>query len=230
MVVPTFNDVVGLATVLQEVIDLFPGATLLVVDDGSDPPVKKEMLPKGILLSRLPANYGLGVAMHVAFDHALRYGFKYLVRIDADGQHPPDRIPDMIAPLARGEADVVVGTRSNRHGDRFLQGLAARLVRSYFTVVGYLATRGRTPADLNSGYLSFDRTAMERLNEVLLERYPEPQLLLQAARVGLRLRSIPVLQNDRAEGRSTLGLWQALRLIYRFGIFLFVETSVRRRR
>jgi dolichol-phosphate mannosyltransferase len=230
VVVPTYNDVVDLAAVLQEVVDLFPDATLLVVDDGSTPPVKKKMLPQDVLLSTLPANYGLGVAMHVAFDHALQHGFKYLVRIDADGQHPTDRIPDMIAPLAGDEADVVVGIRTNRNGDRFLQGLAARLVRSYFSVVASIATGGRTPADLNSGYLSFDRTAMEHLNRVLLERYPEPQLLLQAARGGLRLRAIPVVQSDRAEGRSTLGFWQALRLIYSFSIFLLVDTSIRRSR
>jgi len=171
----------------------------------------------------MPVNFGLGVATHIAFDHALRHGFQALVRVDADGQHPIEAVSQLLSPLQNGDADIVVARRVNRSEGRGLRNIAAKVVRTYLSLVGRLMSGGATPRDLNSGFFALNREAISVLNSTLLEHYPEPQMFVLAARRGLRVVEVEVAQRTRQHGVSTVTLGHALRLLYRFNIFVLAE-------
>lgn len=221
--VPTLNDRESLPRLLVEIHKKLPGATALVIDDGSSPPISAKELPSGCLLVHLPANYGLGVATSVACDLALARNLFPLVRLDADGQHPVDRIRDLVAPIERGNADIVFGCRANRNQRRRMVDIPGRLVRGYISRVGKVMTLGRTPDDLNSGFLALGEPGVRVLSTMLLERYPEPQIALLAAWSGLRIGHIDVEQLDRHHGRSSIGLRQGLQMFYRFNLYVLSE-------
>jgi glycosyltransferase involved in cell wall biosynthesis len=223
VLVPTFNDRSEIAAILDE-LRRHPRTQALLIDDGSTVGLDEVVSGRDALHLRLPGNYGLGVCMHVALDHAIASGYSAMARIDADGQHSVADIDRLLTPLAADHADVVFGVRTNHGG-----GAARQAVKLYFSLVSRLLTRGAAPDDVNSGFIALNRVAMSILNSVELERYPEPQIVIVACRRDLRTKEVPVTQGPRRTGQSTLGLAQALRMVYRFSMFALGELlSVRR--
>jgi len=216
--IPTLNDTVALSALCTAVEALGPGFVPLVIDDGSRVAVAPAIDRTRTLFFRLPGNYGLGLCSHIAFDHGSAHGYDAIVRIDADGQHPVQAIPRLLAPLAEGRADLVVGRRSD--GEGLPAAPVRRLVRGYYSLLSRLITRGAAPRDVNSGFFAIGVAAAARLNHHTLERYPEPELFVAACLEGLTVVEVAIEQSPRREGVSTLNLFQALRMLYRFNMFV----------
>jgi glycosyltransferase involved in cell wall biosynthesis len=218
--IPSFGDGDSALRVAGEVRTRLPDCTVLIIDDGSHSGRVAATDDAHILTVRLADNFGLGVCTHVAIDHMLRHGYSILVRIDADGQHPGEEIVNLIAPIIAGNADVVVGTRTNHADDG---DVLRRAVKRYYNAVAAAVTHGRAPKDVNTGFFALNAEAGARIGGHLLERFPEPELFILACRVGLRLAEIGVAQQARETGRSTLTVFHAARMFYRFNMFVLNE-------
>ena len=220
---PTYNDLELLGDLTREIEDLGKDYTPLVIDDGSHPNVAIADLAPRSLIFRASANFGVGTATHIAFDHALRHGYRAVVRVDSDGQHPVGGIPELLAPLNAGSADIVVGVRTNRNRISSVRELAAAAVRVYLSAVAGWMSRGDAPSDVNSGFFAASAKAAQALNDVRLERYPEPQMYMLAPRRGLTIAEIQIEQLAREYGRSTITIGHALRIFYGFNIVVLAE-------
>jgi glycosyltransferase involved in cell wall biosynthesis len=221
--IPTLNDEALLADLASQVAGLGGEFIPLVLDDGSKHKLPPASLPARCLLFSLPDNMGLGVCTHIAIDHALAHGYGTVVRIDADGQHPVASIPELLAPLRSGEADIVGGQRVNHKGVLDADSLLRRFVKAYIRKLASLATRGRAPSDVNTGFFAANPMAMHEINGLQLERYPEPQMFIQACRAGIRVREVPIRQLARQHGDTTLNYLQGARMIYRISILVLSE-------
>jgi glycosyltransferase involved in cell wall biosynthesis len=221
--IPAYNDLGSVDSVVRDTRRVLPGARILVIDDGSIDDGGLDPDALGILFVELPANFGLGVCTHIAFDYALGHGFNTMIRIDADEQHPIDDSPHLLEPLANDAADIVVGCRANRDERHGFDGWARSLVTRYFSLLAKFITTGRVPSDINSGFFALNRNAMETLNRHQLERYPEPQMFILATRNGLRIKEVSVVQSTRRHGKTSLNLFSAARFFYRFNIFILGE-------
>lgn len=222
--IPTYADRSEIGRLVAEVEGAGQGWRALVVDDGSNPPVP--VVAEHGLHVRLPANFGLGVSTRLAFEHALRWNYAAVVRVDADGQHSSADIPRLLEALKT--ADLVVGTRTNE--DRGLGGdvLARRAMKGYFNAIARIATHGRAPSDVNSGMFAASRTAMEKLCGVPLERFPEPSMVIAACRAGLRVAAVPIQQQSRRQGQSSINVMAALAMFFRFNVSVLVQLLGRR--
>ena len=89
IVLPAFNEEASVGSVVAEVIKKIPGATVLVIDDGSNDNTAIVAEQAGALVARLPFNLGVGGAMRTGFRFAKEHAFDIVVQIDADGQHDP---------------------------------------------------------------------------------------------------------------------------------------------
>ena len=222
--IPSYGDRRAIPDLLATVQSLGPRFRALVVDDGSSEPVITPELASQCLYTRLPANFGLGVSTQIAFGHALAHGYVALVRVDADGQHAVEDIPALLRRLDTNEADIVIGARLNH----LAKGQLGRsLVKRYYSFIARLLAGGVLPEDVNSGFFAIGRAGMEMLGELTLERFPEPELFIQAARRGLRVAAVDVEQHPRREGASSLGLRPALQMFFRFNVFA-LERLLRR--
>lgn len=194
-----------------------PGVNrVLIVDDGSVPPVTREGLPVGVRLVRLPSNYGIGLCNHVAIDYFLSGRADVLVRIDADGQHPTHEIPRLAEAVRGDECDLAIGVRTNAGAATGIRSLAARAVRAYIRLIARLLTDGRVPGDINSGFYAMNRSAAATFAEWPLERYPEPEMMIIASLRKLRILGVPIEQGERLHGRSTITVGRAFQLLLRF--------------
>lgn len=105
---PVYNEVRYVDAVLDEVTEYSP--EVLVVDDGSTDGTSELLAARqDIHVVRHAKNRGYGAGLMTAFDFAERNAYDYLVTIDCDGQHEPQRIPEFVA--ACEAVDIVSGSR-----------------------------------------------------------------------------------------------------------------------
>jgi glycosyltransferase involved in cell wall biosynthesis len=187
---------------------------ILVVDDGSKDHT-------GLIARRLGAsvihhgkNLGKGVAIRDGLGWAKDNNIDILVALDADGQHDPDDIPELIGPLQAGEADIAIGSRiKGRRGPASMDRitLASNRVVSCMLSLRY----GGHFTDLQSGYRAFSRNAIETLfSRLRSTRFEiELEVFSKAKSYGLTIKEVPVRYHERT-GRTKFGLYQRLRSLY----------------
>ena len=103
------------------------GLPVLVVDDGSTDDTALVAAAAGAKVLRLPVNVGVGAALRTGFRYAVRNGFKRVVQIDADLQHPPAAIPLLIEAAEEG-AELVIGSRFGSGYDHGIRLLGMRIL------------------------------------------------------------------------------------------------------
>ncbi len=215
IVIPAWNEQDALPATLRELRAHLPELDVLVVDDGSMDATARLAREAGALVASVPFNLGVGGAMRVGFKYALRHGHDAVVQFDADGQHRPEFIADLLSLL--GDADLVVG---NRFSDP--QGYDARGPRRWAMVMlSWVISRlaGRAVHDTTSGF----RATGAALIPLYAQCYPAEYLgdtieaLVIAIRSGYRVEQLPVAMRARQGGvpsqstaRMTLYLLRAL--------------------
>lgn len=196
---PVYNEVRYVDRVLDHVRQ--HSRAVLVVDDGStDGTTELLAARRDIRWLRHARNRGYGAALRTAFAYAVRRRYEFLVTIDCDGQHEPQRIPDFIAACA--DADIVSGSRYLRSfaGDS-RPPLQRRRINAEITDV----LNARLGLDLTDAFCGFKAYRVRALEQLRLteDGYGMPlELWVQAARAGLRIveRPVPLIYLD--ESRS----------------------------
>ena len=114
VVIPAYNEADHIGAVLKSVPAYV--RTIIVVDDASTDSTARiaadlaEQDPR-IVLEQRPHNRGVGAAMVAGFQRALELDAQIVVKVDGDGQMPMAKLPELIEPLIRGEADYAKGNR-----------------------------------------------------------------------------------------------------------------------
>lgn len=117
VIIPTFNERENLELIVSRVLAAVPEANVLIMDDDSpdgtgqladeisarDPRVRVE---------HRAGKAGLGAAYIAGFAIGLERGYSFLIELDADGSHPPEKLPEMLGTAAQlPEVGVVIGSR-----------------------------------------------------------------------------------------------------------------------
>ena len=100
-IVPARNEEDAVAGVVEELRAFDAELDVVVIDDGSEDLTAERAAAAGAAVVRLPFNLGIGGAVQTGFKYALEHGFEVVVRLDGDGQHDPQQIPNLLAPLER---------------------------------------------------------------------------------------------------------------------------------
>ena len=201
--IPARNEADSLPAVVAALRADQPSLQLLVVDDASTDDTRRILAALGVEHLRLSEHLGVGNAIRVGLRYAVRRGFDIVVRVDGDGQHPAGEIDALVAPIARGRADAVIGSRfGDQSGYRTPPGVrrfGQRVVAAWVS-----AASGVRVTDATSGFWAFGRKAITFLAEEHPPGYPEPELLLLLARSGLKVVEVPISMSQRLAGRTSL--------------------------
>ncbi len=193
--IPCFNEEetlpVTLADLPREVAG-FDRVEWLVIDDGSSDRTVEVARACGVdhIVSH-PVNRGLAAAFTTGLEAALRAGADVVVNTDADNQYVAACIPDLVAPVVDGRADLVIGERPIESIEEF-SAVKKRLQR-----IGSWVVRVFSHSDVRdaaSGFRAFSREAA--LHVQLHGRYSYTmETIVQAGWEGLRIATVPVRVN-----------------------------------
>lgn len=210
--VPCYNEETTLPETLADIPRRIEGVDeveVLVVDDGSTDRTAEVARACGAdHVLRIGANRGLANAFACGMDHALRAGADLIVNTDGDHQYRGRDIPRLIAPILRGEAEIVIGDRQVRNHPEFSR------LKILLQLAGTWAVRklSRTCVpDATSGFRAYSREAAMRIN--VLSRFSYTlETLIQAGVENMAIASVPILTNPkRRPSRLFRGIPQYLR-------------------
>src|SRR5918995_5978026 len=159
---PAFNEAENVAAVIKQIPGMIEGHHVVpvVVSDASTDGTATVAREAGALVAELPIRRGGGLALRVGYEIALRLGADVVVTLDADGQHLPEEIPVVIAPILAGEADYVNGSRLLGSFER--ESVIRHIGVHLFSWVLSLLT-GRRITDPSSGYRAARADLLEGL-------------------------------------------------------------------
>jgi glycosyltransferase involved in cell wall biosynthesis len=210
ILLPAFNEAARIGRVLSGIRAAIPDVTILVVDDGSVDETTTVARAAGARVVRLAFNLGAGVAAQTGYRLAVREGYDCVVQLDADGQHEPADIPALLAVLARGEADVAIGSRF-LGGPGYRAGVLRRIGMALFRWLAWLLT-GVWFSDVTSGFRALNGDVVRFVaNEWYPADYADADVLITLCRAGFRLHEVPVRMYARAGG---LSMHAGLRPVY----------------
>jgi len=219
VVIPAYQAAASIAQVVSRTSHAAPGATVYVVDDGStdgtrETAGKGERGKAATVLVHL-RNRGKGAALATGIAAALEGGAEVIVTLDADGQHPPEEIPRLAAPVLSGEADLALGARARTGampwGRRCTNWLSAALASR----IGGVAV-----PDAQTGFRALSRRAAQAVRPGEQGYDFETAFLLAALAQGLRVRFVPVstvYEGRPSHFRHWADTWRQARVFTRYG-------------
>src|SRR5207249_5774016 len=143
-IIPARDEEDSIGKVIAEVHSANPRIDILVVNDASTDGTADTARKLGVRVADLPINLGIGGAVQTGFKIAQELGYEIVVQIDADGQHDPRCVKDIVEPLLKGEADLSIGSRHWHNGNkeatlaryvgiRFFSWLTSRIISQRVT-------------------------------------------------------------------------------------------------
>jgi hypothetical protein len=221
IVVPAYNEEQSLGRLLDEIKTCLPGFRVIVVNDGSVDNTSAVARQHGALVLELPCNLGVGGAMQAGFRYAYDLGCRYLIRIDADGQHPPAEIPKLMAEMSRGLSDLVIGSRFGGQNVCISTGFRYVGIRALALFISMIC-RSRV-LDPTSGFWMLNRRLLYYFAHDYPDDYPEPEALALLRRQGYSFKEVPVTFRPRTAGVSSIRAWGTFYYAVKVGLALFVD-------
>ena len=191
VIVPVFNERNTVAEIVRRMrlVDLPMDREIVLVDDGSDDgtrPVLSQLQDSTVKVVLRARNEGKGAAIRTGLEHVT--GDLVLIQ-DADLEYDPDDWPKLLAPVLKGKAVVVYGSRftGERRNMLFLHWVGNRIL-SLVTNLLY----NTTLSDMETCYKLFDRRVLEDIT-LRSDRFDfEPEVTAKVLRKGVRIYEVPI--------------------------------------
>ena len=227
VVLPTYNEALNIAEVLEKVRAAVPHAQILVVDDSS-PDGTADLAEElgrelgNVSVLRRAAKSGLGSAYRAGFREGLARELDVMIEMDSDLSHDPAALPALLAAIDDG-ADLVIGSRYVPGGTipnwRLHRRLLSRWGNRYAGFVLGLPVR-----DSTAGYRAYRASALQKvdLDAIRADGYGfQIEMAYAVQRSGGRIVEVPISFKDRVRGTSKMSsriVVEALGLVTWWGI------------
>lgn len=228
VVLPTYQEAENIRDVLVRIRAALPEAHVLVVDDGSPDGTADLAAEVGEELDQIDVmrrveKAGLGPAYRAGFNWGLDRGYDILIEMDADLSHDPDVLPQLIAAVTDGGADLAIGSRYVPGGAVPGWPTNRRLLSQWGN--RYISMMLRLPVrDATAGFRAYRRSIIEKigLERVRADGYGfQIEMVYEVTKAGGVITEIPIIFRDRVKGVSKMSpniVTEALVLVTRWGM------------
>lgn len=209
VLIPAYNEAKIIGDVISKIGRL--GLDVMVVDDGSTDETAARAKEAGASVIKHSHNKGKGASIREGVRHILAEPYDAVIIMDGDGQHNPDEISVFLKRAEEGSSFIIGNRMSNTESMPWVRYFTNRIM----SVIISLICRQHVP-DTQCGYKFITRDALEKLN-LASSRYDiETEILIEAARSGVRIDSVPIKTIYRREEsyiRPIVDTFRFLRLL-----------------
>jgi glycosyltransferase involved in cell wall biosynthesis len=198
-VIPAYNEAETIGPVIDgtsEYVD-----RVVVVDDGSSDGTAGIAREHGARVLEHAFNTGVGGAVRTGYEFAIRNDYDFVVQVDADGQHDPAKIPDLLE--VAEDADMVIGSRYLNESIQDYPLLRRAGIKFFTAVVNGLG--GVSITDVTSGFRVYRVSMLERILHSS-DRHWAVEQTLEAAKRGYTITEVSTEMPTREEGESQFTL------------------------
>ncbi|RMF93214.1 MAG: polyprenol monophosphomannose synthase [Planctomycetota bacterium] len=218
--VATYNEIENLPRLVDTIFDAAPEVHILVIDDNSPDGTGRWVDQRAAEEPRLKCLHregklGLGTATLAGMRYGIEHGYRYVLNLDADFSHPPEKIPELIAAMDPEDgppADVAVGSRYVPGGK--IEGwpphrrLMSWGVNTYARLLLGLPVR-----DCSGAFRCYRASTLARVDFRLVRSRGysfQEEILYWLRCVGARMVEVPITFVDRRFGKSKINWKEAV--------------------
>jgi len=224
LIIPAYNEEASIVDVVDSVVSRYSEYDYVVVNDGSRDQTKELCCKRGYRMIDYPVNLGLAGAFQGGIKYAAIKGYDYAIQIDADGQHNPRYIANLLDSAKRGQYDIIVGSRFvNEKKPWTPRMLGSRLIAACIRLTTQMKI-----SDPTSGMRLYNR----RMIEILANQInygPEPDTLAFLIRCGARVGEVQVFMEERMAGESYLTFAKSIKYMVRMCMSILVVQWFRKK-
>jgi len=197
--IPAYNEEKYIAKVILQAKPYVD--EIIVCNDGSTDMTEEIAKALGAIVINHEKNMGYGAALRTLFIEARRRDADVMVTLDADAQHDPSEISQLLEPILDGEADIVIGSRFLGETD---QPFWRRFGIKSITWLARKTYRMDNLTDAQSGYRAYSRRALQLITPEDRDMGASIDIIYQAKKHNLRIveKPIQILYHDEASTQN----------------------------
>jgi dolichol-phosphate mannosyltransferase len=212
VIIPTYNEIENIESIIRKVFNLSEEFHILIVDDGSpDGTGKKvkelmEEFPTMLHIEERNGKLGLGTAYIHGFKWALKAGYDYIFEMDADFSHNPEDLVRLFKACADQGSDMAVGSRYI-NGVNVVNWPIGRVLMSYGAGIYVRFLTGMPIMDPTAGFVCYSSEVLRTipLDKIRFVGYAfQIEMKFNAFLFGFKIKEVPIVFTDRTLGQSKM--------------------------
>jgi dolichol-phosphate mannosyltransferase len=211
VIIPTYNEIENIESIINAVLALPAGFHLLIVDDNSpDGTAQKvielqEQYSDRLFIEIRHKKSGLGTAYVHGFKWSLAKNYPYIFEMDADFSHNPNDLEKLLF-ACQNDADVAIGSRYST-GVNVVNWPLNRVLMSYFASVYVKIITGMKIHDATAGFICYRKHVLENINleKIKFVGYAfQIEMKYRAFVKKFNIQEVPIIFTDRTKGQSKM--------------------------
>lgn len=211
IIIPAYNEGKTIGALLEqlEAPEIAEIADILVMNDASTDDTKYVVKRHGHACVTHVYNLGYGCGLQIGYKYATRRNYKYVLQMDADGQHDVVNVMQLYKAIKTPDEetgrtpDIVIGSRYMDGSPEYNPGFIKKLAYAMFRRIIKQSCKKKI-TDPTSGLQILDRRAFAFYARFgnFDDKYPDTNMILQMLMLGYTVKEIPALMHYRTEGVS----------------------------
>ena len=199
IIIPAYNEEKSIKKVIERLQSTCPQYDYIIINDGSTDRTKEICKKNQYHVLNLPENRGLTSGIQTGMRYALKNGYDAALQFDADGQHLPEYIEDMVKCMEEKNCDIVIASRY--YGTKM--PIRMRTIGGKMISGAIWLTTGKRLTDPTSGMRLYKRNIVRRFAKDA-SYAPEPATVAYLIRMGADVQEVKVEMEERTRGKSYL--------------------------
>ncbi len=212
VIIPTYNEIENIETIIRTVFTLHKPFDILIIDDNSPDHTAQKVeelqneFSGRLFIEKRAKKAGLGTAYVHGFKWALARPYQYIFEMDADFSHNPADLEKLYQACHFEQGDVIIGSRYIT-GVNVVNWPLSRVLLSYFASVYVRLITGMKIQDATAGFMCYKREVLQSINldKIKFIGYAfQIEMKYRAFAKDFLIIEVPIIFTDRAKGQSKM--------------------------